>query len=260
MNEPLPVLSHCLEYAIPNRGYAATPGFRPPALHRPTEWRRPQHDHRPGARRYHQPQAAKDREVLEIPIHAALETSMQAGKSGQLALTSTQLGKPFSAKGFGNWVSDAARQAGLPADAAPTACAKPPPVAGPKPVAPPTRSPRLPATGRSRKSSATPARPTSASAPRRPCGRCKTQNQNGNLSNRPVELDKNQDKILKNNESFRRMAARKGLEPLTFALGKRCSILLSYRAALRAPGVHSASFRACEPRGGKAAPRDRQGE
>ena len=26
------------------------------------------------------------------------------------------------------------------------------------------------------------------------------------------------------------MAARKGLEPLTFALGKRCSILLSYRA------------------------------
>ena len=30
------------------------------------------------------------------------------------------------------------------------------------------------------------------------------------------------------------LAARKGLEPLTFALGKRCSILLSYRAALRA--------------------------
>ena len=27
------------------------------------------------------------------------------------------------------------------------------------------------------------------------------------------------------------LAARKGLEPLTFALGKRCSILLSYRAA-----------------------------
>lgn len=26
------------------------------------------------------------------------------------------------------------------------------------------------------------------------------------------------------------MAARKGLEPLTFALGKRCSIRLSYRA------------------------------
>ncbi len=27
------------------------------------------------------------------------------------------------------------------------------------------------------------------------------------------------------------MAARKGLEPLTLALGKLCSILLSYRAA-----------------------------
>jgi integrase len=57
----------------------------------------------------------KTGEVLELPIHAALETSMQACKSGQLVLISTQLGKPFSAKGFGNWVSDAARQAGLPA-------------------------------------------------------------------------------------------------------------------------------------------------
>ena len=27
------------------------------------------------------------------------------------------------------------------------------------------------------------------------------------------------------------LAARKGLEPLTFALGKRCSILLSYWAS-----------------------------
>jgi hypothetical protein len=37
------------------------------------------------------------------------------------------------------------------------------------------------------------------------------------------------------------LAAREGLEPPTFALGKRCSILLSYRAVLRArPGVHSA--------------------
>lgn len=30
------------------------------------------------------------------------------------------------------------------------------------------------------------------------------------------------------------LAAREGLEPPTFALGKRCSILLSYRAAARA--------------------------
>jgi hypothetical protein len=51
----------------------------------------------------------KTGEVLEIPIHAALETSMQACKSGQLVLISTQQNKPFTAKGFGNWVSDAAR-------------------------------------------------------------------------------------------------------------------------------------------------------
>lgn len=36
------------------------------------------------------------------------------------------------------------------------------------------------------------------------------------------------------------VAARKGLEPLTFALGKRCSILLSYRAATRLPSHNQA--------------------
>ena len=43
------------------------------------------------------------------------------------------------------------------------------------------------------------------------------------------------------------MAARKGLEPLTFALGKRCSILLSYRAALRAPGCIAQVSRRANP-------------
>ncbi len=42
----------------------------------------------------------KTGEVLEIPIHAAPETSMQSCKSGQLVLICTQLNKPFTAKGF----------------------------------------------------------------------------------------------------------------------------------------------------------------
>jgi len=56
----------------------------------------------------------KTDEPLEIPIHDALKASLAAFKSGQLVLLSTQLGQPFTAKGFGNWVSDAARKAGLP--------------------------------------------------------------------------------------------------------------------------------------------------
>ncbi len=46
-----------------------------------------------------------------------------------------------------------------------------------------------------------------------------------------------------------RMAARKGLEPLTFALGKRCSILLSYRAASRGPGCIAQVFGRANPGG-----------
>lgn len=49
---------------------------------------------------------------------------------------------------------------------------------------------------------------------------------------------------------YKALAAREGLEPPTFALGKRCSILLSYRAAARAVRVHSASWRMCEPQEG----------
>ena len=36
--------------------------------------------------------------------------------------------------------------------------------------------------------------------------------------------------MLNKNDNISTVAAREGLEPPTFALGKRCSILLSYRA------------------------------
>ena len=36
------------------------------------------------------------------------------------------------------------------------------------------------------------------------------------------------------------MAAREGLEPPTLALGKPCSIRLSYRARVRCPDCHGA--------------------
>ena len=38
---------------------------------------------------------------------------------------------------------------------------------------------------------------------------------------------------MKNIEKFSALAAQEGLEPPTFALGKRCSILLSYWASAR---------------------------
>ena len=47
-------------------------------------------------------------------------------------------------------------------------------------------------------------------------------------------------------QNFPHVAAREGLEPPTFALGKRCSILLSYRAACAAERVHSACCAGCE--------------
>lgn len=56
----------------------------------------------------------KTGEALEIPIHDALAASLAACDSGQMALLVTQYGQPFSAKGFGNWISAAALKAGLP--------------------------------------------------------------------------------------------------------------------------------------------------
>jgi site-specific recombinase XerD len=53
-----------------------------------------------------------DRQAKASP--RALATSLSAYKRGQLVLLTSQLGKLFTAKGFGNWISDAARKAGLP--------------------------------------------------------------------------------------------------------------------------------------------------
>jgi len=55
----------------------------------------------------------KTDEQLEIPIHSALQTSLDACKSGHLLLLPTQYGQGFTAKGFGNWFSASAREAGL---------------------------------------------------------------------------------------------------------------------------------------------------
>lgn len=57
----------------------------------------------------------KTGEALDIPIHEALATSLGAYRSEQLILVATAYGQPFTAKGFGNWFSAAARQSGLPA-------------------------------------------------------------------------------------------------------------------------------------------------
>lgn len=56
---------------------------------------------------------SKTNERLEIPIHSALAASLAARRSNHLLLLTTRLGEGFTAKGFGNWFSDAARKAGL---------------------------------------------------------------------------------------------------------------------------------------------------
>lgn len=55
----------------------------------------------------------KTDEQLEIPIHTALAASLAACRSNHLLLLPTQYGEGFTAKGFGNWFSASARQAGL---------------------------------------------------------------------------------------------------------------------------------------------------
>lgn len=55
----------------------------------------------------------KTKVSLEIPVHSALVKSLAAAKSGELLLLPTAQGRPFSAKGFSNWISAAAKDAGL---------------------------------------------------------------------------------------------------------------------------------------------------
>lgn len=51
---------------------------------------------------------------LHVPVHPALAASLEACKSKHLVLLTTHFGQPFTAKGFGNWISAAARKSGLP--------------------------------------------------------------------------------------------------------------------------------------------------
>lgn len=60
----------------------------------------------------------KTRELVEVPIHPELQRSLDAAPLGQMTFVVTQAGEPFTPKGFGNWISAAARAAGLPAGAA----------------------------------------------------------------------------------------------------------------------------------------------
>ncbi len=56
----------------------------------------------------------KTGQLVDIPLHPRLQTSLAAHRIEHLALLTTKHGKPFTEKGFGNWVSKAAERAGLP--------------------------------------------------------------------------------------------------------------------------------------------------
>lgn len=51
---------------------------------------------------------------LEIPLHPALKASIAARPASNLAFLTGRHGEPYTAAGFGNWLSAAAREAGLP--------------------------------------------------------------------------------------------------------------------------------------------------
>jgi integrase len=52
--------------------------------------------------------------ALEIPVHPALQTVLDATPSHHLTFLTTQGGKPFSPAGFTNWFRDVCNEAGLP--------------------------------------------------------------------------------------------------------------------------------------------------
>jgi len=55
---------------------------------------------------------------LELPIHPRLQKSLAAATTGHLTFLVAKTGSPYTAKGFSQWMSEAANQAGLPKQAA----------------------------------------------------------------------------------------------------------------------------------------------
>jgi integrase len=53
-------------------------------------------------------------EVSEKPLLPPLARAIEAGPTGELTFLVTQYGRPFTAKGFGNWFRDRCNEAGLP--------------------------------------------------------------------------------------------------------------------------------------------------
>jgi integrase len=57
----------------------------------------------------------KTKTTVEIPVHPALNASIEACRNEHLTFLVTEYGKPFSAAGFGNWFRELCNQANLPA-------------------------------------------------------------------------------------------------------------------------------------------------
>lgn len=51
--------------------------------------------------------------VVDIPILPELQAAIDAGPCGSLTFLETELGRPFTSNGFGNWFRDRCREAGL---------------------------------------------------------------------------------------------------------------------------------------------------
>ena len=51
---------------------------------------------------------------LAIPLHPELKRVLDQWPKTNVAILTTSFGKPFTAAGFGNWMSDAIRKAGSP--------------------------------------------------------------------------------------------------------------------------------------------------
>ena len=97
---------------------------------------------------------------LSVPVHPTLSRHLAYAPSDHLTYIVTRHGKPRSVKAFTNWISEAARLAGLPGSSSPMVCERPLAVASRKPDARRIRSWRSPVTRTSTRLRPTPRRST----------------------------------------------------------------------------------------------------
>jgi integrase len=179
---------------------------------------------------------------LIIPLLPDLQEILAAHPAEHLTFLTTMAGAPFTAAGFTNWFRDRCREAGLPPGLSAHGLRK---AACRRFAEAGCTVHQIAAFSGRRRCSATRKPPIKNGwqrTRRKPCRKTRREQKLANLDQRLANFQR---KRLKIKDRKMMMASRKGFEPLTYGLGNRCSILLSYRdnptsdPKPRAPGTEA---------------------